>query len=87
MKVPVGGRHPKVHCDVGERGLEANPCGDVHVEEEFLKTLPYIFIGEVVILYERGQQCVEIAESLCSGSLPLECVEVVHHLAQGGSQM
>ncbi len=81
-----GGR-VKIHRQVGERGLESHAGRDVHVEDEFLKGLLYLFIREVVVMDEGGQKGVETGERLRAGRLTLKGIEEVDDLAERGPEV
>ena len=80
-------RADEVHGDVGEGGLEADAGRHVHAEDELLHRLLDLGEAEAIVADEGGEQGVEAGEGLGPGRLPLEGVEEVDRLPQGGAEV
>ena len=68
-------------------GLEADPGGNIDVEDELLDRLFDLGVIQTVIVDKRGQEGVEIGDSLGAGGLSLQGVEEIDDLAQGRPKM
>ena len=80
-------RHRQIHGDICEGRLEPDPCRNVHIENKPSHGAFYFLIGKLVVTDERGQQCVEICESLGARGLALERVEEIHYLPESRLKM
>ncbi len=81
------GGNRQIHGQICEWGLEANPRGHVDVEDEFLKGLFDLVVGQLVVGDEGGKVGVEIGEGLGPRRFPLQGVEEVDDLTQGWTKM
>ena len=80
-------RYGKIHGNVGERCLEANPGGNIDIEDKLLERLLHLVVSQFVVTHERRQQRVEIGKGLGAGGFSLERVEKIDDLTQGGAQV